>query len=71
MRLYRVEYIEKDVIKDLPEGYKDVARISSPAYTEKEVIDNVKSLLESYKEELKTGKYYILVNTISPLKIMK
>lgn len=61
MRLYRVEYIEKDVIKDLPEGYKDVARISSPAYTEKEVTDKVNSLLESYKNELKTGRYYITI----------
>lgn len=60
MLLYRVEIVEKDVIKDLPAGFRDVARISSPAYTIDQAIEKAKKLMLDFKKEIEQDqKYYI------------
>lgn len=61
MKLYRVEIVEKDVIKDLPAGFRDVERVSSPAKTLEEAIQIANKMMLDFREELESEKYYIKV----------
>ena len=61
MKLYRVEIIEKDVIKDMPIGLRDVERVSIPAQTLKEAIEKARKLAIDFEDFLQSEKYYIKI----------
>lgn len=57
--MYRIEIVEKDVYMN--PYYADVERISSPVRENETVEAKVKYFLELYKNNIKSGKYYIKV----------